>query len=601
MTLQPITRLREDLASIRKILLESRILPFAVETQQSYLAEAQHLEGRLEQLTQGHLAIGLLGGTGVGKSTLMNALAGSPIASTDHRRPHTDRVLIYHFTGHSIPAAVTQSRVPWQAIPHDAEDIRHLVLCDLPDFDSLVAANREIVLDFLEHLDVLVWVSSPEKYADSQFYQFLALVPKAKEYFVFVLNKMDLLFGDEGVTRGDVPISAGAGNANTGYVSLEKLINRFQEHIHRHGISHPLIFAVSAHQVVAGQTPSSWNQFVAFRHYVFQQRDIKEIVAIKAANLDEEIRRLVDTVRGELATHARATQVLQQLSESLSRDADDCIASGRLALGKWLELNVTGALDQVGGMPSWLVGPGRLLASMGSEWRRWRRIGYTWEGNPAGASGLSALLPDGVKDRLHGHLQHIEHRLANELMRQGLPTVLTDRLLQFMDLDVAWEQFTLKVRNSVESRLLQPTEPTDSWRIAAFRSRQVLAYGVLLTLFLVVAGGDQNWMVLFQHPSWSNLANVVLAVFSSLFSPSGLAALATLGVLALLLAARFLRRYKKLLQHHHRTIIDALKNEVGNHWEDLLSRVIATLDERRRELDQPMVALTQVRRESLGD
>ena len=601
MTSQPLSRLRDDLASIRKILLESRILPFTVEAQQSYLAEAEHLESRLEQLTQGHLAMGLLGGTGVGKSTLMNALAGSPIASTDHRRPHTDRVLIYHYTGHSIPAAVTQSRVPWQAIPHNAEEIRHLVLCDLPDFDSLVAANRETVLDFLEHLDVLVWVSSPEKYADSQFYAFLGLVPKAREYFVFVLNKTDLLFGVEGVAGGDVSVSTGADYANSGYASLEKLIIRFQEHIHHHGIDHPLIFAVSAHQVVTGQTPSSWNQFAAFRHYVFQQRDIKEIVAIKAANLDEEIQRLVDAVRGELATHARATQVLQQLAEAFSQEAHDWIASGRLVLDQWIEHQVAGALDQVGAMPSWLVGPGRLLAAMGSEWRRWRPIGTPWKANPAGASGLGALLPNGVKDRLDGRLQQIEDRLANDLMRQGLPTVLTDRLVQSMDLDTAREQFTLKVRNSMESRLLQAGKPTDSWRIAAFRSQQVLAYGVLLILFLVVAGGDRNWVALFQNPSWSNLVGVVLAVFSSLFSPSGLAALATLGVLALLLAARFLRRYKKLLQRHHRTIIDALKNEVGNYWEDMLRRVIATLDERRRELDQPMTALTQVRREPLGD
>jgi hypothetical protein len=624
MTLQPITHLREDLASIRKILLESRLLPFAPEAQQSYLADAQHLEGRLEQLTQSHLVMGLLGGTGVGKSTLMNALAGSPIASTDHRRPHTDRVLIYHYTKHAIPAAVTRSRVPWQAIPHDAEEIRHLVLCDLPDFDSLVAANREMVLDFLEHLDVLVWVSSPEKYGDARFYEFLGLVPKAKEHFVFVLNKTDLLFAAkdglerqemvhhaevpdtpsvavDGIASGGLPTSEGAGNAASGYGSLEKLIARFQEHIRRHGISHPLIFAVSAHQVVAGQTLSSWNQFAAFRHYVFQQRDIKEIMAIKAANLDEEIRRLVDTVRSELATHARAAQVLQQLSEVFSQETNEWIASGRLALDQWLEQNVAGVLDQVGSTPSWLVGPGRLLASMGSEWRQWRRTGYGSERSPAGAFGVGAVLPDGLKDRLHGRLQHIEHRLANELMRQGLPAVLTDRLLQAMDLEAAWEQFTLKVHNSVESRLLLPTEPSRTLGFAAFRSRQVLAYGVLLTLFLVVAGGDRNWMSLCQHPSWSNLAGVVLAVFSSLFSPSGLAALVTLGVLSLLLAARFLRSYKKLLQRHHRTIIDALKNEVGNHWDGVLCRVIATLDERRLELDQPVKALTQVRRETLGE
>ncbi|HBZ55616.1 MAG TPA: hypothetical protein DEO88_09435 [Syntrophobacteraceae bacterium] len=623
MTLQPITRLHKDLASIQKILLESRILSFAAETQQSYLSAARQLEERLQGLSQNHLFMGLLGGTGVGKSTLMNALAGSPITSADHRRPHTDRVLIYHYAGQPLPAALIQNRVPWQAISHDAEEIRHLVLCDLPDFDSLVAANREAVLSFLEYLDVLVWVTSPEKYADASFYEFLAVVPKAREHFVFVLNKADLLFAADMVLEQDhpehrapgaeMPAAAGEGSANagvttpdhaadggTGYVALEKLISRFQEHISHHGLIHPILYAVSAQQVVAAQTPSSWNQFATFRRHVFQQREIKDIMAIKAANLDEEVRRLVDAVRSELATHARAAEVLQQLGEALAHDVAEWMVSGRLGMGQWIERSMTGWLDQVGDATTWLWGPGRLLAVMGSEWRRWRRTGYGSAANPP-VTRSEVLFPKELDDRLRGQLDHIEHRLANDLMRQGLPANLTDRLLQGLGVEAAWQQFILRINDSIEACLRQAADPPRGWRLVTFRGQQLLAYGLLLTLFLVVAGGDRNWSSLLQHPTWSSFAGVVLTVFGNLFSPSGLAALVSLGILSLLLGLQFLHRHKKLLQRHHRTIIDALKTEVGKHWEDVIRRVVATLAERRQELEQPVVAFSQFGRESLGE
>ncbi len=129
----------------------------------------------------------------------------------------------------------------------------------------------------------------------------------------------------------------------------------------------------------------------------------------------------------------------------------------------------------------------------------------------------------------------------------------------------------------------------------------MFAYGALIALFLVAVGGEGNWTRLFQHPSWSGLAGVALSIGSSLFSPSGLAALGSLGVLSLLLAWRFFRRYKKLLQQQNRTIIDALKNEIGNHWEDVIRRVIGALVEQQRQMEQPVAAVSQLRREFLGE
>jgi len=108
-------------------------------------------------MKESYLTIGLLGGTGVGKSTVMNALAGSEIASASHRRPHTDRVLITARRGRPTIPQLPGEEIPWTLIVHRSDAIRQVLLCDLPDFDSLLGQHRERVIQFLEHLDLLVW------------------------------------------------------------------------------------------------------------------------------------------------------------------------------------------------------------------------------------------------------------------------------------------------------------------------------------------------------------------------------------------------------------------------------------------------------------
>jgi hypothetical protein len=122
---------------------------------------------------------------------------------------------------------------------------------------------------------------------------------------------------------------------------------------------------------------------------------------------------------------------------------------------------------------------------------------------------------------LRGELQHTEHRLANALLRQALPAGLIDALVQAIGLEAAWEQFTARVRNAVENRLLVPAEPRHSWLNVLFRGRQYLAYAALIAVFLVVEGGEGLWMRLVQHPSLRTLMALVLSIFNSLFSPSG--------------------------------------------------------------------------------
>jgi 50S ribosome-binding GTPase len=143
------------------------------------------------------LVAALLGGTGVGKSSLLNALAGERVASTSPVRPHTTDPLAWIpeqaepalgelLDGLGISRRHTQGRVPGMAI------------LDMTDVDSVEFRHRRRVEEILPVVDVGIWVLDPLKYGgDSLHRQFLIPLAAAADRMVFVLNQIDLVPPDE--------------------------------------------------------------------------------------------------------------------------------------------------------------------------------------------------------------------------------------------------------------------------------------------------------------------------------------------------------------------------------------------------------------------
>lgn len=137
------------------------------------------------------LIVAFMGGTGVGKSSLLNRLAGKAIARAGVERPTSREVTLYHH--HSVAIKHLPEQLPLAQIKiaeHDNESRKNIIWIDMPDFDSTEQSNKHQVLEWLPHIDVLIYVVSPERYRDEKAWRLL-LAEGGRHAWLFVLNQWD--------------------------------------------------------------------------------------------------------------------------------------------------------------------------------------------------------------------------------------------------------------------------------------------------------------------------------------------------------------------------------------------------------------------------
>ena len=140
--------------------------------------------------------VGVFGATGSGKSSLVNALVGADVARTHVRRPTTSQALSVGWNADTAAELLDWLGVRERVVRQDPIDPRaqKLLLLDLPDFDSIELANRDVAQRLAAQVDALVWVVDPQKYADEVLHvQFIAPHARHGAVTLVVLNQVDLL------------------------------------------------------------------------------------------------------------------------------------------------------------------------------------------------------------------------------------------------------------------------------------------------------------------------------------------------------------------------------------------------------------------------
>ncbi len=155
--------------------------------------------GAAESMTDQLWVWGVLGGKDVGKSTLINALAGSDIVDCGgHPGEGTFMPAAYLAPSDLGSLQARLSHLGKLAVTFHAdapESMHSLVLVDLPDFDSVYHDHAEQVRRVASALDGIIWVTTPKKIGDLRAIREIQQILKDRTNFVYVVNKMDWLLG----------------------------------------------------------------------------------------------------------------------------------------------------------------------------------------------------------------------------------------------------------------------------------------------------------------------------------------------------------------------------------------------------------------------
>ncbi len=167
------------------------------------LADAEALlvrAGERLRLSSHHTIVVLAGGTGSGKSSLFNQLAGAQYSPAGVLRPATrePHACVWGMEG-AAPLLDWLGIEPHRryarssALEEGERALTGLLLVDLPDHDSVTSGSAE-VSRLIAQADLMVWVLDPQKYADAAVHS-RYLVPMAGHSSVIAatLNQADLL------------------------------------------------------------------------------------------------------------------------------------------------------------------------------------------------------------------------------------------------------------------------------------------------------------------------------------------------------------------------------------------------------------------------
>jgi energy-coupling factor transporter ATP-binding protein EcfA2 len=144
--------------------------------------------------------LALAGGTGVGKSSLLNALAGTVVSQAGVRRPTTAEPVAWVSAAHLDE---TRSLIEWlggaRVVAHASSELDGVAVLDLPDLDSIAREHRARVDAVLPKVDAVLWVTDPEKYQDAVLHDvYLRTWVRRLDRQAMALNKADLLTTADG-------------------------------------------------------------------------------------------------------------------------------------------------------------------------------------------------------------------------------------------------------------------------------------------------------------------------------------------------------------------------------------------------------------------
>ena len=409
------------------------------------------------------LTIALAGCTGSGKSTLINALAGSRIAGMSDRRPCTTRTRVYHHG--EVPCGGLPGDLAEQAtfVAHDRPELRQKVIVDTPDLDTFYTEHRAATRALLKAAGLVIYVFSPERYVEERAWS----VIREEQRFsacLAVLNKADTVAPDV----------------------LQRIAGEIRQRFTEMGKPDiPVLCISAAHHVAEGDgRPAAadrvtLDEFLTLRAYIeheLQAGDIARMIRQQRSrvldHLQDQAARLVpadvETKLDELASAAR--QRAQAAGDDLAAQLQDQL----LAIEADLYPLIVVRKHQRfwGPFRTWLAVTDFLRYGLPRLVRQLRLLTL-----PAQESASTRLLPAGKADLAGDRLRQQAQQLQTLCFEKGLPVERWRTITGGID----GSQVLTTVARGIEDRF-------EAMAAAAYRRGQALPWLISFIAWLMPAG-----------------------------------------------------------------------------------------------------------------
>ena len=439
---------------------------------------------RQEEHLEDALLIGLVGGTGVGKSTFINAMARTEISRSSDRRPTTSRVVVYRHVDTEVPADVPVEDFSQPPALHRNEHLSKVILFDFPDFDSAEESHGEIIERYLPFLDVLLIIVDDVKYGDRRLYELLSRLDHAATNLFVILNKVDRL-RDRYADKTPQVIEEMQADLR------EKLAENAQINVpteRQFAVSARSAFQADGHTSAAADS-----DFEKVESMIANYQHDKHRRAAKERNIDARKRQLVDDVSGA---------ALGSENHDILAETKDIVIQWRGELG--------GALDRIS--QEILAEPER----RGLRGNQLRRVGPNW-GLPFSLlftllgefrrSKSRAITSDTSEfgSRIFQHYRAFFEALSNLRARLSAELVGLDNRSAAEDLPQVMgtgevESLSTKMAREFQARINRDISPPSRFRklLAHIPAAFVFCFGIWQAIYPVLAKlageSDRGWI-----------------------------------------------------------------------------------------------------------
>jgi GTP-binding protein EngB required for normal cell division len=516
------------------------------------------------------LYVGILGGTGVGKSTLINALARKEISGWSDKRPFTDKAVAYRHKDTPRGLDKIASLLRDSDALHDSDEIKDLVLLDLPDFDSKEQNNRQAVLKILPELDAVIWVVSPEKYADAAFYEFARQVAINPDNFTFVLNKADQLLEE---------------HESDPYVKLKDVLGDLTFRLKNETRLHePRVYCLSAVTELTNSDDRTvlHEEFKRFRDFLMVRRNAKEIASVKTANLAEGTRLLVEALNNAVqpGDKARIVATIRKLDRGLE---EPNVATPLFVTEQ--EQKLAAAI-----LPE-LLAEDQSISPVKSAMRV---LGYARSIGRSQSPNLEQTLRESGETfagRWSADLNRIIGRTDSELLLSFSRTdtgFLGERGQELV------EQARSEAIAAFTAQLFKRKESLAGSRARFRRFFQKIALWAPVMILVVKLTGERAVAAFLDYPNFANAVKLSLSFLTSLFGPEGL-----IGLVALLICESLLIWYLaaariRKIERYSRNLAKFGVDQLNRGMEAVTKKIRAATNEMLKDIEQGLTRLDEL-------